>query len=72
MAIETYPVAAAAYPEGHKGAFLTHAYDTETDLPLCKRVKTDSLLLDGLWGGEGCLERKPTCPTCCKRDPRFK
>ena len=66
MTVKTYPVAAACYPS--KGATLTHAVD-ETGRPLCGRVKADSILDDDLWGD---LASRPTCPTCAKRDPRFR
>lgn len=66
--IETYPVAGAAYLPGDERSMLTHAVDTATGLPLCKRVKASNIIDDSLW--EGGIESKPTCPICAKRDPR--
>jgi hypothetical protein len=71
--VETYPVAASAYPEGHAKGYLTHACRRDDDgnlRPLCRSVKAASILDDGLWDGEGCVGRCPTCGPCCKRDPR--
>lgn len=59
------------YSEKHldAGNFLTHSYNSETGLPLCKRVKADHLLCDPCSTDENA---PPTCPVCAKRDPRFK
>lgn len=66
----TYPVAGAVY--GNLDTIdngKTHSM-SDNGIVLC-RVKCESLLDDGNWDGEGCTNRKPTCKTCAKRDPRF-
>lgn len=69
--IRTFEVAGAAYTRKQleAGAFLTHSHDSETDRPLCKRVKAEHVLVDGCYEGQ---DAAPTCPVCAKRDPRFK
>ena len=65
--IKTTGVLASAYKGRDIGnrELLTHAYDTRTLEPLCKKVKADSLA----FYAEN--EDEPaTCPTCAKRDPR--
>jgi hypothetical protein len=64
---KTSGVAGAAYKTGAT-SFLTHSYETETGLPLCRRVKADHLLCDPYETEE---DSAPTCPVCLKRDQRF-
>lgn len=67
----TYPLAAPAYGprmQLARSALLTHTYDHEADRALCS-VKPENVLADGGLTG---LDEPPTCPTCRRRDPRFK
>lgn len=45
---------------------LYHAADESTYIPLCGKVKPESLVDDGS------ADTEPTCPLCRKRDPRLK
>lgn len=67
----TDAVAAAACGTRARQAWAhhTHTVDAATGEAICGKVKADSLL------GDECATDpagRPTCPTCAKRDPRFK
>lgn len=47
----------------HK-VYHSHAVDTDTDVPLCGRVKLESLCYDTSLNAKGAL---PTCPACLKK-----
>jgi hypothetical protein len=66
--IKTSEVAGAAYSKKQldEGNFLSHAYDTVTGSPICKRVKPEHIIE---YCGEG-EDSRPTCPVCAKKDPR--
>jgi hypothetical protein len=66
--IKTRCVAGAAYKASDIRSTLTHSVDEATGLPLCKRVKADSLLDDDFATDPNL---KATCPACAKKDPRF-
>lgn len=69
--IQTRGVLAGAYADRDLSSTLTHSLildDKGRDVGvLCKRVKLDSLA-DEMSEPTG---RKPTCPVCLARDPRF-
>ncbi len=79
---ETREVLAGAYSERSPKSFLTHTVEVTPDRTggapergvggdirvLCRRVKLESMA-DPYAGS---TERKPTCPVCLARDPRFQ
>lgn len=65
---KAYPVAAAAYPQGDPRSCLTHVVGdvtpmTPKGLPLCRRVKLESLLLDEALATPA---EQATCERCRK------
>lgn len=76
---ETRGVLVGAYLRtDDRRAYLTHTVRIEvspederrTDcIPLCKKVKPDNICENG---GTSDPKAPPTCPTCLRRDPRFR
>ncbi len=83
---ETRGVLAGAYPQRSPKSFLTHTVEVTPDRTggapeagvagdlrvLCSRVRLEHMSDPTIYDAPGGDVRRPTCPTCLRRDPRFK
>lgn len=68
--ILTLGVLAGAYRGSSSKILLTHASADDGDTALCGRVRPGHLADE--FSDTAGLNRRPTCPLCAKKDPRFK